>query len=230
MKAAINILSNKNENIQRLPCVAHTLQLTVIKALKSISKQVKRYRKLVKFFQSPKQSERLQEVQKELSKKSQTYNENSNNEDSNNDLFEPSNVNILKNINEVPTRWNSKYNSWKRLIELKRPIIRLNATLHLEENRIDKLDGERLQKIMLCEEEWILLEELCSLFKPFDEVTTYFSGVEYATISSILPIIHTMKNLFSKKLKDKYKINSENLTSNTNDNDTGKFNIIIYLF
>jgi len=123
MKAAINILSNKNENIQRLPCVAHTLQLTVIKALKSISKQVKRYRKLVKFFQSPKQSERLQEVQKELSKKSQTYNE-----DSNNDLFEPSNVNILKNINEVPTHWNSKYNSWKQLIELKSPIIRCHHT------------------------------------------------------------------------------------------------------
>jgi hypothetical protein len=76
---------------------------------------------------------------------------------------------------------------------------------------------------MFCEEEWVLLEELCSLFKPFDEVTTYFSGVEYATVSSILPIIQTMKKLFSKKLKDKYKINSETLASNINDNNTGEF-------
>ena len=69
MKAAVNILSQKNIKIQRMPCVAHTLQLTVNQALKSISKQVARYKRIVKFFQSPKQSERLQEMQKELSKK-----------------------------------------------------------------------------------------------------------------------------------------------------------------
>lgn len=142
MKAAINILNSKYKNVQRLPCVAHTLQLTVNKALKSINDQVKRYRKLVKFFQSPKQSERLQEMQKELNKRSQ-----SNNEDPDNNLFEILPTNVLKNVNEVPTRWNSKYNSWKRLIELKKPIIRLNATLHLEDDRIDKLDDKRLQKL-----------------------------------------------------------------------------------
>ncbi|CAG8692323.1 20461_t:CDS:2 [Rhizophagus irregularis] len=173
MKAAVNILNQKNDKIQRLPCVAHTLQLTVIKALKSINKQVKRYRKLVKFFQSPKQSERLQEVQNELNKKTQPSNE-----DSDDEPLENLPTSILKNINEVPTRWNSKYNSWKRLIELKKPIIRLNATLHLEDDKNDKLDGERLQKIMLCEEEWVLLSELCSLFKPFDEVTTYFKNMK----------------------------------------------------
>ncbi|GBC25170.2 zinc finger BED domain-containing protein 4-like [Rhizophagus irregularis DAOM 181602=DAOM 197198] len=209
MKAAVNILNQKNDKIQRLPCVAHTLQLTVIKALKSINKQVKRYRKLVKFFQSPKQSERLQEVQNELNKKTQPSNE-----DSDDEPLENLPTSILKNINEVPTRWNSKYNSWKRLIELKKPIIRLNATLHLEDDKNDKLDGERLQKIMLCEEEWVLLSELCSLFKPFDEVTTYFSGVEYATISSILPIIQTLKLIYKNKLKDNYDINIEDLDDN----------------
>jgi hypothetical protein len=77
---------------------------------------------------------------------------------------------------------------------------------------------------MLCEEEWVLLEELCNLFKPFDEVTTFFSGIEYATISSILPIIETLKKIFSKKLKDGYNINSENLTPiNIDDNNIGKF-------
>ena len=75
---------------------------------------------------------------------------------------------------------------------------------------------------MLCDEEWVLLEELCSLFKPFDEVTTFFSGVEYATISSILPIIQTMKIIYRKKLKDGYNIEVENLDNNNNDN-IGKF-------
>ena len=127
-------------------------------------------------------------MQKELSKKNQSADE-----DSDNDSLENLHTNILKNINEVSTRWNSKYNSWKRLIELKKPIVRLNATLCLEDDWSDKLDGERLQKIMLCEEEWVLLEELCKLFKPFDEVTTYFSGIEYATISFILPVIKALK-------------------------------------
>lgn len=75
---------------------------------------------------------------------------------------------------------------------------------------------------MITEEEWILLEELCSLFKPFDEVTTYFSGVEYVTISSILPIIQAIKKIFAKKLKDKYKINSEDL-NNFSDENIGKY-------
>lgn len=137
MKAAVKLLNNKNDKIQRLPCVAHTLQLTIIKTLKSINKQVMRYKKLVKFFQSPKQSERLQTVQIELSKRNQASSPDD-------EPLEISYSNILKNINEVPTRWNSKYKSWKRLIELKKPIIRLNATLHLEDDKNDKLDGERL--------------------------------------------------------------------------------------
>ena len=68
-------------------------------------------------------------MQKELSKKNQSADE-----DSDNDSLENLHTNILKNINEVSTRWNSKYNSWKRLIELKKPIVRLNATLCLEDD------------------------------------------------------------------------------------------------
>src|SRR6266542_3344663 len=94
-----NNLKKKNKKIQRLPCVAHTLQLTVIKSLESINKQVKRYRKLVKFFQSPKQSERLQEVQNGLNKKNQPSTKNSDDEP-----LENFPTNILKSINEVPTR------------------------------------------------------------------------------------------------------------------------------
>lgn len=79
---------------------------------------------------------------------------------------------------------------------------------------------------MLCEEEWILLEELCKLFKPFDEVTTFFSGVNYATISSILPIIETLKLIYKKKLKDGYGVDIKDLIDDNNydDENIGKFN------
>ncbi|CAG8753624.1 16135_t:CDS:1, partial [Funneliformis mosseae] len=59
--------------------------------------------------------------------------------------------------------------------------------------RNDRLDGQRLQKIIICDEEWILLEELCKIFKPFDKVTTFFSRVNYAIISLILSIIEALK-------------------------------------
>ncbi|GET54653.1 zinc finger BED domain-containing protein 1-like [Rhizophagus irregularis DAOM 181602=DAOM 197198] len=171
MKAAVNILNQKNDKIQRLPCVAHTLQLTVINTLKSIK------------------------VQNDLNKKSQTLDN-----DSNDEPLENLTTNILKNINE--------------------PIIRLNATLHLEDDRSNKIDGERLQKIMLCEEEWIFLKELCKLFKPFDEMTTYFSGVEYVTISSILPIVETLKLIYKTKLKENYDTEIEDLNDINLDNIT----------
>uniref|UniRef100_U9TT23 BED-type domain-containing protein n=1 Tax=Rhizophagus irregularis (strain DAOM 181602 / DAOM 197198 / MUCL 43194) TaxID=747089 RepID=U9TT23_RHIID len=100
------------------------------------------------------------------------------------------------------------------------PIIRLNATLHLEDDRSNKIDGERLQKIMLCEEEWIFLKELCKLFKPFDEMTTYFSGVEYVTISSILPIVETLKLIYKTKLKENYDTEIEDLNDINLDNIT----------
>jgi len=80
---------------------------------------------------------------------------------------------------------------------------------------------------MLCDEEWVLLNELCTLFKPFDEVTTYFSGVNYATISSILPIIQVLKFIYKKKLKEGYNIDDKDLIDDSNYDDTGKYYFVL---
>ena len=62
MKKAIRIW----DNVERLPCSAYTLQLTVIQALKAIKPYTKWFRKLVKFFKSLKQSQWFDQVQIDL--------------------------------------------------------------------------------------------------------------------------------------------------------------------
>jgi len=42
-----------------------------------------------------------------------------------------------------------------------------------------------------------LLKELVKVFKPFDELTTYFSGIQYTTLSVVNPSIETLKFEFA---------------------------------
>jgi len=68
MRKAFELL----ENIERLPCTAHTIQLTVNQALNTIKPFVYRFNKLVKFFtSSPKQTERLDGAQIEYAAREQ---------------------------------------------------------------------------------------------------------------------------------------------------------------
>ena len=68
MKAAFPILTQKNqcENIQRLPCAAHTLQLAIGKGLAPVEILVARVKRIINFFSTQKQIERLEEVQCKL--------------------------------------------------------------------------------------------------------------------------------------------------------------------
>ncbi|CAG8844207.1 21984_t:CDS:2, partial [Gigaspora margarita] len=55
----------------RLPCAAHTLQLSINHAFKKKHHQIQRIQSLVKFFDSPKQSQRLDNAQVEKCKNKQ---------------------------------------------------------------------------------------------------------------------------------------------------------------
>jgi len=59
---------------------------------------------------------------------------------------------------------------------------------------------------MICKKKCELLEKLVELFQPFDEFTTYFSGVNYSTISSILPLIEELKQFYCQQLKTLYNV------------------------
>ncbi|CAG8537510.1 4684_t:CDS:2, partial [Racocetra fulgida] len=52
--------------VERISCTAHTLQLCVVKALQKITLYIKRFQNLSKFFNLPKQNERLEEAQRQL--------------------------------------------------------------------------------------------------------------------------------------------------------------------
>ena len=64
MKAAFPILTKKDQcdTIQRLPCVAHTLQLAIGKGLAPVEILAARAKRIINFFLTQKQIERLEEV------------------------------------------------------------------------------------------------------------------------------------------------------------------------
>ena len=56
----------EQEEVDRIPCSAYTLQLCVIKGLKKVKKYINQFKKLNIFFSSSKQNERLEQAQAEL--------------------------------------------------------------------------------------------------------------------------------------------------------------------
>ena len=166
IKSAFPILIQKGENILRIPCAAHTLQLAIGKGLAPVEILVARVKRIINFFSTQKQIERLEDAQSKLNYKD-----------------------ILRCIQDVSTRWNSSYYAWDRLFYLKDAITRLQVDLLTSTNREDKNDGNKLRKIMLSEEEWELLDKLIDLLMPFENTTRNFSGGTYVTLSTIISTI-----------------------------------------
>ena len=81
------------------------------------------------------------------------------------------------------------YYAWERLIELKRAIKFLPGQLKSDLNKDTQKDGEKLEKIMLSNDEWLLIEDLLNILSIFEDVTKLLSGAKYCTISSMYPAI-----------------------------------------
>jgi zinc finger BED domain-containing protein 1 (E3 SUMO-protein ligase ZBED1) len=185
----ILIQKDKCENIHRIPCAAHTLQLAIGKGLAPVEILIARVKRIINFFSTQKQIEKLEEAQSKLH-----YQD------------------ILRCIQDVSTRWNSSYYAWDRLFYLKDAITRLQADLLTSTNREDKNDGNKLRKIMLSEEEWELLDQLIDLLMPFENATRNFSGGTYVTLSTI---ISTIKKLIFDLACDSSLDNINYLDENT---------------
>ncbi|GBC33999.2 zinc finger BED domain-containing protein 1-like [Rhizophagus irregularis DAOM 181602=DAOM 197198] len=157
--------------IKRLSCAAHTLQLAISKGLKVVENLVSRTKQLINFFSTQKQIERLIKVQKEIG------------------YEEP-----LHLIQDISTRWNSSYLAWDRLIFLQYAVLQLSVNLSCSLISEEKTDGIRLKKIMIKDNEWELLDELCNILAPFEKATRDFSGNTYVTLSQMFPIITDLTN------------------------------------
>ncbi|GBC14992.2 zinc finger BED domain-containing protein 1-like [Rhizophagus irregularis DAOM 181602=DAOM 197198] len=156
---------NQWDGIERLPCAAHTLQLSINRAFQKTNIYIKRIKRLVHFFtSSPKQSERLDNAQKECQRHKNT-----------------SLQDISDNSSDDSDDDDGTNEQW------------LGATLPLSDNYDDRANGRRLKKWLLLPHEWNLLKQIVDLLEPFEDATTYFSGTSYATLSIIYPLIQVLK-------------------------------------
>lgn len=140
---------------------------------------IARAKRLILFFTTPKQTERLIDAQKNL-----RQSENMDLED---------NDNQLRIIADVPMRWNSSYLAWKRLIQIQSIISMMITNLTLNNDLQAKKDGSRLEKINLTTDEWNTISLLTTVLRPFAEATELLGGSKYATISFMYNAIMVIK-------------------------------------
>ncbi|CAG8707037.1 4288_t:CDS:2, partial [Racocetra persica] len=98
-------------------------------------------------------------------------------------------------IADVPTRWNSSYLAWCRLLELEKYIRVLEVELAKDTSPDSKKDSQHLTKIMLTKDEWDLLRDLIPVLGPFEEATRYLGGSKYVTYSTMNPIMIHIINI-----------------------------------
>lgn len=91
----------------------------------------------------------------------------------------------LKVIQDCVTRWNSTYYMMSRYLILHKEIS--HVLLHHNKREFDLSDSQ-----ITC------IEEMVEVLKPFEEITTDISGEQYVTISRIIPLISSIKDILSK--------------------------------
>ena len=116
---------------------------------------------------------------------------------SNEDNQESQQLHLLRTITEVPTRWDSALASWQRLRKLKPAIIRVLFNLSIENDSQSKKDYKQLEKLMLEDYEWDLLNKLIELLKPIEDATEFLGGQKYCTLSLIYPTIQVLKYFYA---------------------------------
>ncbi|KAJ8933560.1 hypothetical protein NQ314_013934 [Rhamnusium bicolor] len=87
-----------------------------------------------------------------------------------------SNKEPKKLVQSVATRWNSTYYMIERFSELEEP---LRTTMALVTTK---------ELLIVSIEEWDFLKEMIKVLKPLETVTTYISGQNYVTASSLIII------------------------------------------
>ncbi|GES83504.1 zinc finger BED domain-containing protein 4-like [Rhizophagus clarus] len=195
MKKCLNQISW----LQRLSCTAHTIQLVVGKGLLAAEVLIARAKRLINFFTSPKQNERLLDAQKK----------NSEDPEEEGDLH----TIFYRAITDVETRWSSTFIAWERLIILKPYIDIVISSLNVSKDRNAKDDAKRLMKINLTDDEWNTIRDLLEILGPFAELTEKLEGTKYATMSYIYPGIARLK----KRFRPTIEFNNNNLDLETND-------------
>lgn len=83
---------------------------------------------------------------------------------------------VLKVKQDVCTRWNSTLFMLERLVKLKEPLT--ISIMSIKEAPIN-----------LNSDEWIIIEDVIPLLKPFENLTVELSAEQYPTIAKLIPLI-----------------------------------------
>ena len=146
-------------NWRHVPCFAHSLNLVVQTSLEVITETRAKVKAVVEYFKrSPQALEKLHNIQRQLE------------------------YSVLTPKQDCPTRWNSTFYMFKRILQMKEP---LQSTMAI-------INPESLQE--LTKEDWYIIEKATEILTSFEEVTREISSEKYVTLSKILLL---SKGLFS---------------------------------
>ncbi|XP_022182802.1 zinc finger BED domain-containing protein 1-like [Myzus persicae] len=115
-----------------------------------------------------------------------------------------------KLIQDVQTRWNSTYYMINRFVEMEKSI---RGTLGLLDNAPDTLSSE----------DWLILQDLIKILKPFDEATKAISRQKYTIASLVIVIVQGLykvcNNLLKMNLSQRALLIANKLLSNMNERE-----------
>lgn len=163
--------------IIHIRCMAHIIDLAIKEAIKQLKVILLPIEEVISTItSSTKRMERFAQIQQQLAEENRI--------DSWQPLVEP-----LKLIQDIDTRWNSKF-------------LALDRALLLRE-AIDKAIDEMVELLGFEPIEWDSIKTLVSFLKPFHEMTEQLSGEKYSTmslISSSVPVLISHAESFREDL------------------------------
>ncbi|CAB5369404.1 unnamed protein product [Rhizophagus irregularis] len=171
---------------ERIPCSAHTLQLSIGKGLDKIKLLVDKCKRLIIFLAGDKKKQQLKESQIHLYRQEILQDDELEKE--------VENLICLDVIKVNNTRWNSTLYAFQRLIILKSAIAMLKTTLMNNTNLNICKEGEKLEELYPTVYEWKVIKEMIKLLSPFEAATRLLSGVKYPTIGFTYPCICNLKD------------------------------------
>jgi len=175
---------------ERIPCAAHTLQLSIGKGLDKIKILIGKCKHLVSFLLADKKKQQLKESQVYL------YRQQATQETDNNSLEKKAeNLICLDVVKANNTRWNSTLYAFQRLVLLKPAIQMLKASLLNDTSSYIRKEGEKLEELCPTVYEWKVIKELIELLNPFEEATCLLSGIRYPTIGFTYPTMYNLREI-----------------------------------
>jgi hypothetical protein len=173
---------------ERIPCAAHTLQLSIGKGLDKIKILIGKCKHLISFLSADKKKQQLKESQIYLYRQQEMQETE--------ELLEKKADNLicLNVVKANNTRWNSTLYAFQRLIILKPAISMLKASLLSDMSLYIRKEGERLEELYLTVYEWKVIKEIVELLSPFEEATRLLSGIKYPTIGFTYPSMYNLRD------------------------------------